>query len=106
MGREVGEAAQGCVQAALLPGEEGHPHMLHLQPGWEARSSWLPGRHHPDLGQKPQRESSNTLTNTMCRRYKHRTSVLLWLWEQSIHESRVIWSQGREVRVQRVTSQH
>lgn len=60
MGRELGEEAQVRVQAANLPGEEGHPDELHLQPRREAHRSRLPGWHHPDLGQKPQRESSNT----------------------------------------------
>lgn len=32
VGPEFGEEAQVCVQTTLLPGEEGHPHMLHLQP--------------------------------------------------------------------------
>lgn len=61
VGREVREAAQSCVQTSLLSGEEGGAHVLHLQPRREADSSRLPGRHHPDLGQKPQRECWNSL---------------------------------------------
>lgn len=59
MGLELGEEAQVCVQTALHAGEEGHPHVLHLQPRREAHSSRMPGWHHPDLGQEPQCESSN-----------------------------------------------
>lgn len=99
MGPEVREEAQVSVQTALLAGEEGHPHMLHLQPWWEAHCSRLPGWHHPDLGQKPQCKSSNTHNPPQCAiGCKHRMSVLLWPW--------VIWSQGRQARVQQVTDQH
>lgn len=73
VGREVREAAQICVQATLLSGEEGGAHMLHLQPRREADSSRLPGWHHPDLGQKPQRECSNSLECAPA--CKHRLSV-------------------------------
>lgn len=64
VGRELGEAAQVGVQAAVLARQEGRPHVLHLQPGREAGGCRMPGRHHPDLGQKPQRESSNKHTHT------------------------------------------
>lgn len=63
VGRELGEAAQVGVQAAVLARQEGRPHVLHLQPGREAGGGRMPGRHHPDLGQKPQRESSNKHTH-------------------------------------------
>lgn len=106
MGREFGEAAQVGVQAAVLAGQKGCPHVLHLQPGREAGGGWMSGRHHPDLGQKPQRESYNkhacthTHTRTSGRHTvaegcKHRMSVLL--------QRRVICPQGKEVKAQQFT---
>lgn len=69
VGRELGEAAQVGVQAAVLARQEGRPHVLHLQPGRETGGGRMPGRHHPDLGQKPQRESSNKHTHTRTHIY-------------------------------------
>lgn len=73
VGRELWEAAQGSVQAAVRPGKEGRSHVLHLQPRWKAGGGRMSGWHHPDLGPKPQRESPNKRTH--ARTHSHTLTV-------------------------------